>query len=423
VVGTKTVSATIGGTAVTQTATVTVTAGAVSADQSGVTADPTTISAGNGSSTITVTARDASGNPINGATVVLSATGDGNTLTQPGPTDGNGVATGTLSSTVAEPKTVSATISGTAVTQTATVTVTAGAVSADQSTVTADPTTISAGNGSSTITVTARDASGNPINGATVVLSATGDGNTLVQPGPTNANGEATGALSSTVAESKTVSAAINGTTVAQTATVTVTAGSVSADQSSVTADPTSISAGTESSTITVTARDASGNPISGATVVLAATGSGNLLTQPGPTDANGEATGTLSSIVAEPKTVSATINGQDITQTATVTVTAGSASASASRVTAAPTSIIAGIGISTITVTARDANGNPISGATVVLEAAGLGNILTQPGPTDANGEAAGTLSSTLIGTKTVSATIDGTAVTETATVEVTLL
>jgi hypothetical protein len=73
-----------------------------------------------------VTARDASGNLISGATVVLAATGTGNTLTQPaGSTNGSGVATGTLSSTVAESKTVSATISGVAITQTASVTVAA----------------------------------------------------------------------------------------------------------------------------------------------------------------------------------------------------------------------------------------------------------------------------------------------------------
>ncbi|HEV8305278.1 MAG TPA: invasin domain 3-containing protein, partial [Gemmatimonadales bacterium] len=160
-----------------------------------------------------------------GATVVLAATGSGNTLTQPaGPTNASGVATGTLSSTVAGSKTVSATINGVAITQTATVTVTAGSVSASQSSVTASPTSITAGSGTSTITVTARDANGNPISGATVVLSATGTGNTLTQPAsPTNASGVATGSLSSTVAGSKTVSATISGVAITQTATVTVT--------------------------------------------------------------------------------------------------------------------------------------------------------------------------------------------------------
>jgi uncharacterized protein (AIM24 family) len=227
-----------------------------------------------------------------------------------------------LSSTVAEGKTVSATINTVAITQTATVTVNAGTVSASQSTVTAAPTSITAGTGTSTITVTARDQFGNAIAGATVTLTASGSGNTLDQPvGPTNASGVATGTLSSTFAESKTVSATINSVAIAQTASVAVNAGPVSAAQSTVEAAPTTITAGTETSTITVTAKDQFGNPIAGATVVLAATGTGNVLIQPGTTNASGVTTGTLSSVVPEAKTVSATINAVAITQTATVTV------------------------------------------------------------------------------------------------------
>src|SRR6058998_2542611 len=135
----------------------------VSAALSTVATAPASITAGSGSATITVTVKDANGNPISGATVVLSATGSGNTLTQPsGTTDASGVATGTLSSTVAGSKTVSATASGTAITQTASVTVNPGSVSASQSTLTASPTSIAVGS-ATTITVTAKDANGNRI--------------------------------------------------------------------------------------------------------------------------------------------------------------------------------------------------------------------------------------------------------------------
>ena len=198
----------------------------VSASQSTVAAAPASIPASSGSSTITVTVKDETGAPISGATVVLSATGAGNAVTQPtSVTDAAGVATGTLGSTVAETKTVSATANGTLITQTATVEVTAPPeVSASQSTVTASPTSIQANGGSSTITVTVKDAGGAPISGATVVLSATGEGNSLTQPTtPTNASGVATGALSSSVAGAKTVSASANGTAITQTATVDVT--------------------------------------------------------------------------------------------------------------------------------------------------------------------------------------------------------
>jgi Invasin, domain 3/Bacterial Ig-like domain (group 1)/Calcineurin-like phosphoesterase len=421
----KTVSATANGIALSQTAAVTVTPGGVSAGQSTLGASPSSIAAGSGTSTITVTAKDAAGNPISGATVVLAATGTGNTLVQPlSVTDGSGVATGTLSSTVAEAKTLSATANGVALTQTATVTVTAGSVSASQSTLGASPSTIEAGNGTSTITVTARDASGNPISGATVVLAATGTGNTLVQPASTtNASGVATGTLSSTVAESKTVSATISGTAITQTAIVTVTPATISASLSTVGPAPATFTAGSGSATITVTVLNSNGDPVSGANVVLASTGTQNTLVQPSaPTDANGVATGTLSSNKAELKTISATADGVAITQTAAVTVTAGPVSGTTTTVTSAPTSIAPGTETSTLRVTAKDALGNPVSGATVVLAATGSGNTVTQPATlTNSIGVASGTLSSTVAETKTVSATVNGVAITQTATVTVT--
>src|SRR5206468_10607644 len=276
-----------------------------SADQSTLGASPSTIVAGSDISTIAVTVKDGNGNPISGATVVLAATGSGNSLVQPASvTNASGIATGSLSSTVVEAKTVSATANGIALTQTASVTVTAGGISADQSTLGVSPSSIQASNGSSTITVTAKDASGNPISGATVVLAATGSGNTLAQPASvTNASGVATGTLSSSVAETKTVSATINGTSVTQTGTVTVTPAIVSASTSTVTAVPGSVTAGSGSATITVTVRDDNSQPVGGVDVVFAATGFQDTLVQPsGPTDANGVATGSLSSNKAELK-------------------------------------------------------------------------------------------------------------------------
>jgi hypothetical protein len=204
------------------------TPGVPSASESSVSAGPATVEASGGSSasTITVTARDASGDPVAGANVVLAATGSGNTVTQPAdPTDASGVATGSVSSTAAGTKTISASISGVAITETADVTVTAGPADGSQSTVAASPPSIVAGGGSSTVTVTVKDAFGNPVSGATVDLAATGSGNSLTQPsGTTSASGVATGTLSSTVAEAKTVSATAGGTPIVQTATVTVTA-------------------------------------------------------------------------------------------------------------------------------------------------------------------------------------------------------
>jgi hypothetical protein len=202
----------------------------VSASLSTVVAEPDAITASDHApgllaitAGIAVTVKDAAGAPIAGATVVLTASGGGYRLVQPGPTDANGVATGLLTSKVAEAKTITATANGIAITQKATVTVKPAGVSPDQSTVAAAPTTIAPGGGSSTITVTAKDAFGNLVSGATVVLAQTGSMSVLSQPADTtNANGVATGTLTSTMQETTIVSATIAGTAIAQTATVIV---------------------------------------------------------------------------------------------------------------------------------------------------------------------------------------------------------
>ena len=405
---------------------------AVSASQSGVSAAPTTIQASNGASasTITVTARDASGTPVSGATVVISATGTGNTITQPvGPTNASGIATGTLWSTVPGAKTVSATANGVAITQTASVTVTPGAPAALA--FLTQPSNVLAGSTiSPAVQVGIRDALGNLVTGATnavtVAMGTNPGGGTLSGTLSMAAlNGVATfSSLSiNNVGTGYTLTAAATGLTGATSSGFNVTGVPPSPSLSTVAAAPSSITAGSGSATVTVTARDAGGAPISGATVVISATGVGNTVTQPaGPTNASGVATGTLTSTGAGAKTVSATIDGVSGTQTAAVTVTADVPSATTSTVSASPTSIAVGTGTSTITVTLKDAHGNPVSGVTVAVAASGTGNTVTQPaGATNASGVATGTLQSTVAESKTVSATAGATAITQTATVQVT--
>ncbi|HEY6059673.1 MAG TPA: Ig-like domain-containing protein, partial [Gemmatimonadales bacterium] len=182
------------------------------------------------------------------------------------------------------------------------------AVSASQSTVAASPTSITAGGSGSTITIVAKDGSGNPMSGITVTLSGTGSGNTITQPATsTNSSGVATGSFSSTGAGTHTVTAVAGDITLAQQPVVTVNPGPADAARSTVTTSPTAIVQGSGSSTITVTVRDAYGNPVSGTSVGLHATGSGNTLTGGGTTNGSGVVTGSLSSTVAETKVVSAT--------------------------------------------------------------------------------------------------------------------
>lgn len=97
--------------------------------------------------------------------------------------------------------------------------------SAERSTIVASPASIEVGAEESIITVIVRDEDGATLAGAVVALSATGDGNVLVQPsGPTGSDGVASGRLRSAVPGTKVVAAVVNGSVaLVEAAEVTVT--------------------------------------------------------------------------------------------------------------------------------------------------------------------------------------------------------
>src|SRR5262245_12267103 len=419
------------------TAPFTVDPGNVSA-ASTVVAAPTTITASNGSSaaTITVTALDALGDPVPGATVSLAATGTGFTLTQPGgPTDANGVATGSISATAIGPKVVSATVAGVLATQTATVTVSPPASASPGFTV--QPTTT---NATSPITpavqVTASDAFGNRATGFA--------GSVTIAIGANPSGGTVAGTL---VATADTGLATFPGLSIDKAGTGYTLVAS-SGVLSNGTSQPFAIAVGPATKlgfvvqpsatqagaaitpAIQVAVQDAGGNLVSTATnsitLAIGANPGGGALSGTNPvTAASGIAQFADLTISKSGVgyTLVATASGLASDTSTAFTITSGGVSATSSTVVAAPTNITASSGSSsaTITVTAKDAFGNPVAGASVVLAATGAGNTVTQPaGATDANGIATGHLSSTTVGAKIVSATIGATPVTQTDTVTV---
>jgi adhesin/invasin len=222
-----------------------------------------------------VVVRDADGNPLGGIPVTFTVTGGGGTVSGNTPVTGSdGIATvgeWKLGPTVGE-NTLAAAVTGQDLSGSPVIfsaSSVAGGVSAEQTTVTAAPATISASSGSSasTITVTVRDEFGNPVSGVEVSLSATGSGNTLVQPtAATNADGVTTGRLSATGLGSHVVSATAGGTLIVQTATVTVGAGAPVAGNSSAT-----VPNGTSGvvTAISIQLKDALGNAVAGAQAAI----------------------------------------------------------------------------------------------------------------------------------------------------------
>ena len=95
--------------------------------------------------------------------------------------------------------------------------------SASRSTVLANPGSILVATGSSTITVTVKDAGGGPLSGVPVSLTTTGDGNTITPVSPTtDQEGKAAFTFSSTVAGKKTITAIAGGVTLTDTEVITV---------------------------------------------------------------------------------------------------------------------------------------------------------------------------------------------------------
>jgi hypothetical protein len=244
--------------------TATGTPGPVTAGKSQVSAAPATIMASGGSSrsTITVTARDAFDNPIPGLAVTLSATGTGNTLTQPAAQTGsNGSTTGLLSATTPGNRVVSATIAGRAVTQTATIAVSAGAPSATRSSATVPDGT--AGKGT-IIEIQLRDAQGNDVPGkaSAIAVSVSGANSRGSVSASHQDGGRYTAAYTPEKAGTDQVQVRVSGTAVPGSPFASaVQAGDADAGSSQAVV-PTCVESADLPAGITITAFDAFGNRV-----------------------------------------------------------------------------------------------------------------------------------------------------------------
>ena len=170
-------------------------------------------------------------------------------------------------------------------------------------------------------------------------------------------------------AESVTITATDDILTGVASSSLTVGAAAVSAAVSTVSASASSVLAdGSTTATITVTLRDAYGNPVSGKAVALAkSSGSGTptiTITQ-GTTDVSGVATFTVKSTTAAADVFTAT-NSTDsnlaITQTATVTFTAGAVHHFAIAPSPITGSHPVGTAIPDLTLIAQDVNNNTVT-------------------------------------------------------------
>ncbi len=404
--GSALVTATASG--VTQSVTVTFT-GAVVASIT-VTATPSTLTAdGASKSDVRADVNDAQGNPVaDGEKITFTIISGTGTLSATSATTSGGYAIVTYTASKTPGSVVIQAMSANNVSGTVTITLESGGVGSI--TLVALPTSISAdGTSSSTITATLTDASGKPVaKGTTVTFTTTlGTLSSSSAATPDDTGIVVVSLIAGTDPGTATVTASSGG--VSQSVTVTITGGVPDVGSIGVSANPTSIPAdGASTSTITALVKTADNQVVKGASVTFTATR--GSITSPHTTDDNGKATATLTSerYVDASVTVTAKCQGKEaITIVAFTGLTL--------TLTADPQSLLTG-GSSTITATLKDAASNPIPNTTVTFSTDK--GTLTPPTPqtTDSSGQASVTLTSNDSGI----ATVTGTALGATGTVQV---
>jgi serine protease len=360
---------------------------AVSTPSMTLVAAPSTLLVGS-LSTLTITVTDQLGYPVVNGTVVSFTTNLGSVSPVTRVTT-NGVATATLSSTVAGLATVTATVGLSSTTEQVTFTPGPPANLA----LVAAPSTLPVGN-LSVLTATVTDQFGNPVAGSVVVSFTTSFG-ALSNSSATTTNGVATATLSSTVAGLATVTATVG--SLNATAPVTFTPGPPA--NLSLVAAPSTLQVG-HLSALTATVTDQFGNLVADGTLVSFSTNLGSAAPTAAATT-NGVATATLSSTVTGLATVTATVGS--LNATAPVTFTPGPPANLA--LVAAPSTLPVG-NLSVLTATVTDQFGNPVAGSVVVSFTTNLGSASPVTRVTT-NGVATATLSSTVAGLATVTATV----------------
>ena len=395
---------------------------------------------------------DANGNPVPGATVVFTITGGtaagnanmvgGATVT----TNSNGDATLNITDITAGTVTFTATVNGVPITNGSPVTVTFVASTPSVSNPATQLTVVVTGSpadGSTPNTINAHivDANGNVVSGATVVFTITGGtaaANAVLAGGATvttNSNGDATLNITDITAGTVIFTATVNGVSITNGSPATVTfvasAPSVSNPATQLTVVVTGSPAdGSTPNTINAHIVDANGNVVPGATVVFTITGgtaAANAVMAGGATvttNSNGDATLNITDITAGTVTFTATVNGVPITNGSPVTVTFVASTPSSSNPSTQLIVVVTGSpadGATPNTINAHivDANGNVVTGATVVFTITGgtaAANAVLAGGATvttNGNGDATLNLTDVTAGTVIFTATVNGVAIT----------
>lgn len=338
---------------------------------------PNIVADGSETSTITLTLKDVYNNPVSGQKVqfvsALAGTLVGNVTD-----NGDGNYTAVLNGTKAGVTSVTATVNGAALGVTAaqiTLTADASNLDAGKSALTASQLSIVADNrDTSEIALVLKDINNNAVSGQNVVLNSSLTGTTVGNV-KDNGDGSYTAVLVGTKAGITGITATVNGAVLNVTTgyvTLMADAAHLDAGKSVMSATPAIIVANnTDASSIVLMLKDVNDNPVSGQNVRFFSSLTGSFINNVSD-NGDGSYGATLTGNKIGVANVTATINDAalgTITTQITLKGDAGNLDASQSVLTASKPSIVANnIETSTITLTLKDINSNPVSAQKVAF-------------------------------------------------------
>ncbi|MBI5406211.1 MAG: putative Ig domain-containing protein, partial [Nitrospirae bacterium] len=352
--------------------------------QANIAASKTTVIAdGVDQTVLTITVRDANGNLVSdGTTVTLTTalgtvTGTGNTVNGVVTRYLSSIATGTAALGVQSPTgTILASVAGNT-----SITFSSGVPA--RAVIAASATTLIAnGVDSSTLTVTVYDANNNLVTNGTTVTVTTTLG-TVTGTG-TTVNGVVTRTITGTISGTAVLGVqSPTGTTLTNvTGNTTIVFNPGPPAQSNISASKTTIIAdGVDSTTLTITVRDATGNLVTDGTTVLLTTSLGTV------TGSGATALGVVTRVLSGTVSGTANLGVESPVGTPLATVTGNTAiilqpglPAGTIALSPSPASIVAnGVSISTVTSgVIRDAYNNPVLDGTLITVATNRGSITT---------------------------------------------
>ncbi|HAT6804637.1 TPA: hypothetical protein JAN03_21710 [Citrobacter freundii] len=257
------------------------------------------------------------------------------------------------------------------------------------------------------VKATLTDDEGNPLADKVVNFSVD-NGATIAASGTTGPDGSVIMTLTSTVAGAATVTASINGNSESVNVTFTADAGSAHiADGALERVTNDAVANGSATNSVKATVTDANGNPLSGQTVNFSAD-NGATIAASGTTGDDGTVTMTLTSTVAGDSTVTASINNSNQSVSVTFIADTSTARIADGALAVEFTGALAnGSATNKVKATVTDANGNILIGQTVNFSA-GNGASIVASGTTGNDGTVTMTLTSTVVGDSTVTASIN---------------